>query len=280
MSFPTQVYINEEDILKTSSTQKFPLGTRGTTGDGRIFRYAQAGAANLSAHMLCISAAEGPASTATDQKMYSAYAAGSTYIEFFPSTIALPVISADYFKDGYLMCNSTDTTYNQMVPIDSHAAMVSASGAAGTAGAYRGVYLKIPGLKKLADTATSLWKLVANPYKLVVVSTDANGPGYVVGVTPVAVTTLYFFWIQTWGPALAHAGEGASASIDKTAGLNLHWSTGSTGGVAGSLNTTGADSGPFGGTDSGRVNQQKAGTLITAAPAANFFHMINLQISP
>jgi hypothetical protein len=279
MSFPTTVYLSDEHVLTTSDSQKLPLGTRGVTSDGRIFRYAQAGAANLKAYMLCISAAEGPASTATDQWFNDDYAVGTTYIQMGFSTVALPLLVANYFKDGYLMCNSTDVAHNQICAIDSHPALSSGS-CTSPAAIAQGIYLKPPGLKKLADTSTACLKLVANPYKFVVVSTDANGPGYAVGVTPCTVTTLYYFWLQTWGPSLAHAGEGATASIDKTAGLSLHWSTGSTGGVAGACGTTGADSAPFGGTDSGRATAQRVGTLMTCAPAANFFHMINLTIAP
>ena len=280
MSFPTTVYLSEEQIQSTSSTQKMPLGTRGCATDGRIFRYAQAGATALKAYRLCISAAEGPASTATDQVLYSAYAVGSTMAQIYLSTIALPVLSANYFKDGYLMIESTDTEIHQICPIDSSEALNSATAAAGTAGAGNTVWLKPPGFKKAGVTSSGLVKLVANPYKLVVVSTDANGPGFPVGIPPVTVTANYYFWIQTWGPTLALAGEGISASIDKGQGKSLFWSTGSTGGVAGGVTASASGYVPAD-TDSGFAREMgKVGTLITAAPAASFFHMINLTIAP
>jgi hypothetical protein len=277
MSFPTTVYLTEEQILQTTSAQKMPLGTRGCLSDGRIFRYAQAGATALKAYYLCQSAAEGPASTATDQDFYSAYAAGTTYVEIFPSTIALPDLVANYYKDGYLVVNSTDTTYNQICQIDSHVAWPdSASAAKGTVGGYRGMYLKMPGLKKVVATSTALVKLVANPYKNLVVAAIAHSTGYAVGMAPCAVTATYFFWVQTWGPTLALDAEAGAATIDLSPGIPVFWSTGVAGGISAALGSTSA-----GVTDSGWNSMYgKVGNLVTCAPADTFFCMIDLKISP
>ena len=62
MSFPNTVQLSEEQTVTIASAQSVPLGTRGVTTDGRVFRYAQAGATALTAHKLVISAAQGPAS--------------------------------------------------------------------------------------------------------------------------------------------------------------------------------------------------------------------------
>ena len=276
MSFPFTVYLNDVKVRDTKTAKQFPLGTRAVTVDGRIFRYAQAGATDLKAHMLCISAAQGPASTATDQVFYAAYAAGTTYLKMALSTVALPALAANYFEDGYLVVNSTDIAYNQIVRIKANETLVSST----ALGQLTGIWLDPDGLAKLVDTSTALGKLVANPYKKVVVSTDANGPGYPLGVTPCAVTASYYFWLQTWGPALAHAGEGMSASIDKQPGKSLFWSTGSTGGVAGAVTASASGYVPAD-TDSGFAREiGKVGNLMTAAPAANFFHMLNLTLAP
>lgn len=276
MSFPFTVYLNDKLARATKSTKSFPLGTRAITADGRIFRYAQAGATDLKAHMLCISAAEGPASTATDQVFYEAYAAGATYMKLALSTVALPVLAKDYFEDGYLVVNSTDVAYNQIVRISANEALVSST----ALGQLTGVWLHQDGLEKTVDTSTAIGKLVASPYKKVVVSTDANGPGVPVGISPVAVTASYYFWLQTWGPALAHAGEGISVSIDKKPGKSLFWSTGSTGGVAGAITASASGYTPAD-TDSGFAREiGKVGNLMTCAPAANFFHMLNLTLAP
>ncbi len=287
MSFPTTVYLSEEQITQTSSTQTLPLGTRGCAEDGRVFRYAQAAATAIKANRLCISLNdEGPASTATDQRLYSAYAVGTTMVQIYLSTIALPVLTANYFKDGYLMVNSTDVAAYQVCPIHSNEALTSATAALGTAGAGNTVWLKQPGLKKLGDTDTGNVKLVRNPYKGLVISTVANGPGVPIGVTPVAVTASYYFWVQTWGPTIAFAGEGVSATIDKAAGLPMYWSTAVAGGVGGaSTGSTacGSTSGnaPPADTDTGfAFAMGKVGTLMTAAPAANMYCMLSLTLAP
>lgn len=275
MAFPNTVALGEEQIQSATASQGLPLGTRGFTPDGRVFRYAQAGGTALTANKLVISSAQGPASTATDQVMYSAYAAGTTFVKLALSTVALPVLTANYFKDGWLVCNSTDTAFAQVVPISGNEALVSST----ALNQQTGIFLKKPGLKKLADTATSLWKLVQNPYKGLVVSTDANGPGIPMGITPVAVTASYYFWVQTWGPALAHAGEGVAPTIDTQPGKPVSWSTGSTGGVAGPVTASASGYIPMD-TDSGFSQFARVGVVITAAPAANFFHLIDLRIAP
>ena len=271
MAFPSTIQLSEEQILETTSTQKLPMGTRGVTYDGRVFRYAQAGAVALTAHKLVISPVETDISTATVQVFYEAYAVGTTFVKIDSATEA----AAGVFKDGWLVVNSTDATYNQVVPIFTNEALVTST----ALNQLTGVYLKKPGLKKLTDTATAIAKLVQNPYKGVLVSTDANGPGTPIGITPCAVTASYYFWVQTWGPAMAHAGEGAEASIDKKAGFPVSWSTGSTGGVAGMQQSTGGNSDPAV-TDSGFSSYNQVGVVLTAAPAANFFHLIDLRLSP
>jgi hypothetical protein len=283
MSFPTTVYIPDDVVTTTSSTQQFPLGTRGCAQDGRVFRYAQAGPeTDLKAYMLCITIGQNGASTATDQWLLDDYAVGSTYVQIGLGTMSSTEATyprANFFKDGYLYCNSTDILYNQICRIDSHPQLASGS-CTSVAALAQGIYLKFPGLKKAGETSTSCWCLAANPYKFVKVSTDANGPGTPVGVTPCAVTKLYYFWLQTWGPSLAHAGEGVSASIDKLQGAPVYWSTGSTGGVCRSL-TASASGFIAHDTDSGfALTAGKVGSIIIAAPAANFFHMINLSLAP
>ncbi len=282
MGFPITCYLSDEQTLETSATQTLPLGTRGMSDDGRSFRYAQAAATAIKANRLCISMNdEGPASTATDQRLYSPYAVGTTMVQIYLSTVALPVLVADYFKDGYLMVNSTDVAAYQFCPIDSNEALVSASSALGTAALHNTVWLKQPGLKKLGDTDTGNVKLVRNPYKGLVLSTVANGPGIPLGITPCAVAASYYFWLQTWGPIIAFAGEGARPSIDQQPGMELFWSTAVAGGLGGGIGTATAAGNANIDTDSGWARHVgPVGNLMTAAPAANMYCMINLKLAP
>ncbi len=179
------------------------------------------------------------------------------------------------------MVNSTDVAAYQMCPIDSNEALTSATAALGTAGAGNTVYLKPPGLKKLGDTDTGNVKLVRNPYKGLVLSTVANGPGMPIGVTPVAVTASYYFWVQTWGPTIAVAGEGARPTIDQQPGMELFWSTAVAGTLGGAIGTATAAGNANIDTDSGWARHVGAvGNLMTAAPAANMYCLVNLKLAP
>lgn len=283
MSFPTTVFISEEQTQDTSAAQKLPLGTRGVCSDGRVFRYAQAGATAIKAHRLCISLNdERPQSTATDQRLYSAYPIGTTMVQIYLSTFttAGDTLAANYFKDGYLMVNSTDVAAYQFCPIDSNETLASATAALGTAGLHNTVWLKPPGLKKLGDTDTGNVKLVQNPYKSLVISTVANGPGLPMGITPVAVTATYYFWLQTWGPTIAVAGEGVGVSIDELGKIPMYWSTAVAGTIGGGVTCSASGYLPID-TDSGfSLYMGRIGMLMTAAPAANMYCMINMTMAP
>ena len=281
MAFPHTVYLSEEQTIATADSQMLPLGTRGVTVDGRVFRYAHNAATALATHNLVITAAEGPASTTTYQVMNSTYNAGTTMVSLFLSTVALPVLATDYFKDGWLVCFSTDSAFTQSCPIDSHPALASATAAAGTACLHNEIYLKAPGLKKNVDTDTSLWKLINNPYNHVIVSTTANGPGHPLGITPCTVATSYYFWLQTWGPTLARVGEANRAIIDTLAqGTPVAWSTAVAGSIGGLVSCSASGYIPDD-TDCGFSRYiGQIGTLINAAPASTFFCMIDLRLAP
>lgn len=276
MSFPFTVVLNDRLVKAISSTKQHPLGTRGHTVDGRVFRYAQNGGTALAAHYVCGTAAEGPASTATDQFFYSAYVAGATYVKLSLSTVALPVLSANYFQDGYLLVNSTDLAYNQMVRVSGNEALVSST----ALGQQTGIWLDVDGLDKTVDTATCIAKLVANPYAKVVVNPiAATTGGYVIGVTPVAVTASYYFWLQTWGPALVLNSEGNAITIDLLAGRPIGPSTAVAGGACRPITASASGYIPMD-TDSGKGWVQRIGTLMTCAPADTFFCLVNLTIAP
>jgi hypothetical protein len=275
MSFPTTAFLTEENIVATTSSQRFPLGTRGATQDGRIFRYAQAGEA-LVAYELVQGNAEFPPSTSTEGYFVSPYVAGSTMIQMAQDSTSGSSLVANYYKDGYLIVNSTDVSVRQSVPIHSHG-LLSSGSATSPAVAAQYVYLKLPGLPKAATTDTGPAKLVANPYKYVITSSIlANPGGVVLGVTPVAVTTLYYFWLQTWGPCLCQAYGGSATAIDITPAHPIFRSTATEGAVTRALGSTESSS-TFGGW---APLAGKIGDLMTCAPVDTFFCVVNLKMAP
>ncbi len=279
MSFPYTVYLSPEQVLQETSVQRLPLGTRGIDEEGRSFRYTQNGATALVANRIVVAAAESPWSTATDVVFSSVYAAGATQVNIGgEATAALGLGTAvDDFKDGWLVVNSTDITYNQSVRIKSHAALASST----ALGSANKLNLYPPGLPKLTATSTGLVKLVANPYKKVIVFAGAaqvvgKGDARGQGVPLFAVTASYYFWLQTWGPCLVRAGgSGGSVPADR-AGQNAYLSTGDTG-------SYGAHS-TWAITDTATAEYQsfvpKVGVIMTAAPAATFYSMVDLQFAP
>ncbi len=271
--FPTTLYISEEQIRTEKATRgDIPLGTRGVTPDGRVFRWAQAGGTALKAHRLMIPVAQGPWSTATDIALATGVTAGATGVKIYlgaTDTEATRLV-ADFYKDGYMIVPSTDEDYNQMAPIHSNPALASNT-ALNSANWF---YFKNP-LAKAVATSTSLPKFVPNPYKFVQVLTDNRGMP--LGVTPIAVTANYFFWLQTWGPALVKADTGAQSCADQQPGWFVVAATGGTGAIC--MPSTNVSMSYD--TDSGGAMALGAiGNLITA-PAADTFHaLVELRLSP
>jgi hypothetical protein len=282
MAFPHTVYLAENDIKVTSSTQRFPLGTRGVTVDGRVFRYAQNGAVALVAHRLVANAIEGPWTTGTYTHFANVpgtsggFAAGTTQV--YIGDTATGSATANYYKDGWLIVNSTDTSYTQMVRINSHAAISSATQASSP-----GVIINLDpgtGLNKAGVTDTGLVKLVANPYRAVVVAIGGTAVGLTnvpLGIPPVAVTASYYFWLQTWGPALGRTGSGGLGISADRSGMQVWMSTGDTGAFGG-----GTTSNVYTDTSTaaGQFFMAPIGSVATAAPAENFYTVVNLNLAP
>jgi len=179
-----------QGIYQTSSTQKEALGTRRVLKDGREFVYAQAGAADLAAGKLGVSAAINAAHA--DEAILAAVAIGT-------KTLALTVtagtaIAANALKDGALMIND-NTGEGYSYTIESNSA-ISASGTIINITLAEGI--------KVALDTTSQFILAHNPWKGVVESTTTGTP---VGIAVVAVTTLYYYWAQTRGLANVLMGD-------------------------------------------------------------------------
>lgn len=277
--FGYTVNLSPEQLTQQSSTQRLPLGTRGITEDGRVFHYAQNGATALVAHKIVVSAAESPWSTATDVVFSSTYAAGTTQVGIGGEATATDFgTAANDFKDGWLLVNSTDTTYRQQARIHSHPVGLASSTALGSANVLN---LYPPGLPLAAATSTGLVKLIANPYKKVVVFAGGNqtigkADARAQGVPLFAVTASYYFWLQTWGPCLVLSGGGGAKTAADRAGVEARLSTGDTG-AYGSAGETVLDD-----TSTAVLQRELApvGVIMTASPAANFYSMIDLKFAP
>lgn len=167
----------------SSSTQMHPLGTRVETADGRIFRYAQAGAADLVAGNLLQSAA--PIANHLAQTA-PVVAAGATSFSFTPGATGG---AANLYAEGYLQVDTTPGNgYTYLVA--GHAAI--------TASVAFTLYLCDP--IQVALTGSSAIGLVHNRFKNVI-QTPTTLTASVAGVAGYIITATQYGWIQTWGPA-------------------------------------------------------------------------------
>lgn len=186
-----------QGIYQTSSTQKESLGTRRILKDGREFVYAQAGAADLAAGKLGVSAAVN--ADHADEAILAAVAIGVKTLTV--TVTAGTAIAENALKGGALQINDK-TGAGYSYPIEANSA-ISASGTE--------VNLTLEeGIKVALDT-TSEFTLVHNPWKGIVESTTVACP---VGVPVVAVTTLYYYWAQTRGLACVLMGDPVALGTD------------------------------------------------------------------
>jgi hypothetical protein len=246
-------------------------------GKGGVYRYAKNGATALAPYKVVVSPGETPFSTATDVVFYSAYAAGATYVKIGGQATDTQSATANGFRDGWLFVFSTDTAYCQYVRIDSHTSLASST----ALGSANEIWLERPGLQKTVATDTAMVKLIRNPYMATKVFAGANQTSLLadaraLGVPQAAITASYYYWLKTWGTTLLLAGGGGNGAPADKAGQIATLSTGDTGAYGTHLGTLLDD------TASAVLMREipALGAIMTAAPAANFYSLVNLNIAP
>ena len=183
--FPMKRTGFQQPLLAQSSTMKEMLGTLRITRDGRKFRYALAGGAIGAGSASIVAAA---AAEVFDETCASAHAIGDQIIE---ETITAGVAHAENkFRGGYFAPNEQTGEGHQYLITSSSA--VTAAGTAITLG------LADP-IRVALVSATSNFTIVVNPQWGVVES--AVEENLMAGVAPIDVTSGYYFWNQTGGPA-------------------------------------------------------------------------------
>lgn len=178
------VEITAQQIRTASATKLQKLGLRYEDGQGRIYRYAKAGATDLAAGILVVN----PSLVAnhTNITVAAAVAAGATEVT---ATLGATAATTDQYADGFLTVNNAagkGVTY-----------AIAGNTSASASGVIT-ISLKEPVL--VALTTSSKVTLKQSPFANVVISAvgQADLP---VGVTNNAVTAGSFFWAQTGGEA-------------------------------------------------------------------------------
>lgn len=196
MGFPGSVLLSQEMVYEQTSDKRHPLGTRGYTRDGRVFRYAQSGSTSILIGNLCQSPV-----IDTDLDMDAIMADSTDWAA--PTTSATKMyLSTDHsnttannYADGYLFVTD-GTGEGQMIQVKSSEPTTAA---AGPQTAPRFDFFGDGRLQTALDT-TSEVGFAMNIYNKVVRGVDAAPTAIPIGVTPVTTTASYYFWLQTWGP--------------------------------------------------------------------------------
>jgi hypothetical protein len=235
-----------QGIFEESSSAKANLGDRIAFADGRVYRYAKAGATALAAGKFV----KAGALVAQIVKLATAVAVGN-------NTVTLATTSAiTTANDGYLQID-TGTGVGMQYKIKTCAA--NATTATSTD------FVLYDGLSVALD-ATSYGSVFYNPYEqceIVAALTDI-----VLGVPPVAVTAEYYFWLQTWGLACVLSEGTPTAGHTVVVGLS-----GNIGGTTNILPITATGAG------TSRLATQIVGTQWQVG-VVGIYKMVNLMLMP
>jgi len=188
-----------QGIYQMSATQMAPLGHRVAFSDGRVFRYAKAGGTDLVAGKVVTPSA---INLDTNKNIETTSAIGS--YEITVSTAAARTTS-----EGGFVCINDGTGQGLMYRIKTAVAGTTATSTNFT------LYDPIA-TATVAGTDEAI--ILANPYlDLVLAHATIDAP---TGISPIAVTAAYYFWVQTWGIAMVLCGSTA-----QTEGSMLTYST-------------------------------------------------------
>uniref|UniRef100_A0A6H1ZEN4 Tail protein n=1 Tax=viral metagenome TaxID=1070528 RepID=A0A6H1ZEN4_9ZZZZ len=200
-SFTDTVYLSAEAIRTPTANKIHPLGTRGTDGSNRVYRYARNGVVALAVGLPVTTAAlyEQALTTAMAANIGTTGAITTTASDIYINTSDLTAAAKDYYAEGYMVVQS-DTgsgASGQVVRLKGNPQMSTSSTGIGTTG----VFTFDDNDRLTVDIASgAVVTFHANPYQSVIVVAGGALTAGTLGVPNVAVSTNYYFWAQTWGP--------------------------------------------------------------------------------
>lgn len=195
--FFNSVLLTQGDIYRDLGTvQKYPLGTRGYTRDGRVFRFALNGGVALAVGRLVQS--EAVPTFADDQTINTAgtVTSGATKCALLFSTNVASTgkNTANYYNEGYMFVNDGQGE-GQLVRIWKHESFTSDT----AMGVSTIQFMPGDELTTRVSTASEIG-VIANPYQRVIIPANAVS-GIILGIAPRHVDASDYFWLQTWGPS-------------------------------------------------------------------------------
>lgn len=174
-----------QQMFVSSATQVHPLGTRGSTPDGRVYRYARAGAVDLVAGNVIQAAAIVTNFLANTPPIVGIGAQSFVY------TPGASTAVANAYAEGYLQVDTT--------PGNGYTYTIQSSPAIASATAFT-LPLMFDESIQIALTASSRVGIIQNLYADVVQAPVTTATGCQVGVAAYIIKATQYGWIQTWGP--------------------------------------------------------------------------------
>ena len=184
-------------LFSSSATQLHKLGEKAVASDGRVYRYAKAGGADLVPGTLL----QGPAEVTNHEALSpkADAAIGATQVTV---TLGNTAVTADQYSGGWMIVTETPGQGSQY-KIRSHPA---ANGSATLV-----LTLEDPLLVAITALASQV-DLVMNPHSGVIIN-PASASASPVGVAVYPITSGQYGWIQVGGVATVLAGADGALTV-------------------------------------------------------------------
>ena len=177
------------EVFNVTNYKRFTLGTRMHLSGGRVFRYAQNGASQISAGYLVQSPQND--TLLANRPLASVHQVGASTLTLSVSLNS--VIALNTYEDG-LVCINDGTGQGYLYHIGFNPEIVATSSTLL-------LYLDNSTLQTTMTTASEA-TVIKNRFKGTTLAiTDPDEP--VVGIAPVTVAANNYYWVQTGGPTVA-----------------------------------------------------------------------------
>ena len=188
-SFPAIIYGSEEETFNSYATERagVGIGAKLILPDGRNYRYTLAGGTSLVVGSLNQQIVH---TTNYSAEAVGTHAAGARQLTGVDSTVGNIAISQ--FKWGYVYTDNT--TALPMMQIKDNLNIVTAGDADGIFDLFTPIPTALVG-------GTDTLCYFENPWTSIIVTPGTTDPtAIIVGICRIALTTLYWGWVQTAGP--------------------------------------------------------------------------------
>ena len=214
-------YIYTASLTKS---EKYDVGDRVVTPDGRVFKYSYAAAVcdpecgaynTIKAITNAVAPAQATIQSPIVGKSVVAGSLGASVVTVTVGSgdgiLGSGLIAADELRGGFIVIGNGTSQHPQMRGIIGNSTVAATGGACN-------VYLDSP-LTTAVTVGTTNIEAMLNPYAYLTggLTTSANGYSTFLGVPAIRATAGQYFWLQTWGPCwISSDGNTCNGAIDRT----------------------------------------------------------------